>query len=285
MAQDLVFVKLEDLLPPEEPVRLTPADETIQDLAASIRSVGLLQPLVVRREGNKYRVVCGHRRFLALKIAKIEKIPVVVTDGDATRDLERMLAENIARKDMTPVEEAAFFDEALKRLGHTPKSLAEAIGRSLGYVKARLRILEYPPDIQKAIHEDGLKLAVADILARITDEEVRARYLQDAIERGISAQTAEFWYQIWKQHKDFREKGHADPRAAEFETPQEHIYGTCDVCGERRLFNELMSVVACKRCRKLIELFWEEYSRASEEGAEGAREGASAGEEGRRLDA
>lgn len=265
MTQNIVEVPIDNLLEPETPVRLNPNDESILELAESIKTLGLLQPILVRPEGDKYRVVAGHRRFLACRVAGLEKVPCIIDQHGKEKELEVMLAENIARKDMSPIEEAAFFKEAIDKLGHTPKSLAETIGRSRSYVVQRLRLLEYPPEIQKAVHEGKIKVGAAEVLAQIDDAEVRNRYLQDAIERGVSVKTLELWRDIYEQNKQFREAGATDPRQMEYTMPESHLYGRCELCGEQRLFGDLASMILCSRCRKLIALFWEEYKKGLEQ--------------------
>ena len=257
----MTVLRIEDILEPENPVRLFPEDETIRDLAASIREVGLLQPILVRRENDKYRIVCGHRRFLACKVAGKTEVEAIIIDGDANRDLEKMLAENVARKDMSPVEEAAFFKEAMDKLGHTPASLAETIGRTKGYVVRRLRILDYPPDIQKALHEGQLGIGVAEVLAQITDEEIRKRYTKDAIVNQISVRTAQTWYDMWEYNKKMEEEGIGDPRVFANERQVEVPKIKCQLCGLEYIYNEVASYILCRRCAKLIDLFWEEYRR------------------------
>lgn len=127
-------IALSRIVPPRTPLRERAQDEDIATLADSIKKIGLLHPILVRKVDDKYQVVCGHRRYLACKMAGLEKVKCIVTHDSEESDLEKMLAENIARKDMSPLEEAHFFNEAIEKLDHTPHSLAETIGRTTGII-------------------------------------------------------------------------------------------------------------------------------------------------------
>jgi ParB/RepB/Spo0J family partition protein len=216
---------------------------------------------MVRKEGEKYRVIIGHRRFLACKTAKYDPIPCYISEEEPERDIEKMLAENIARKDMSPVEEAAVFKEALDTAGHTPNSLAESIGRTREYVVTRLRILEFRPELQKALHTKQVNIAIAEHLSEIDDDEIFSRYLEDCIENHYAAKTVKNWVEIYKTSKDFRQKGFTDPRQAGSASKQSDIKHQCEVCGKYYPFYQLTSIIICKGCLALVNEFFEEYKK------------------------
>lgn len=137
----------------------------ITELAASIRAVGILQPLIVSpaAEGT-YLVVIGHRRLVAAKMVGLELVPAIVRDLNDLERLEAMMIENLQRQDLSPLEEASAY-ERLVGLGHTQRKLAERIGRSQAHISRRLTLLRIPPEAQAALDtgritvEDGVELA------------------------------------------------------------------------------------------------------------------------------
>jgi len=218
---------------------------------------------VVRPENGKYRVVCGHRRLLACKLINLKKIPCVITDKTEDEDLDQMLAENISRKDMSPIEEGWFFREALERKGYSINRLAKLLGKSPSYIKTRIELLQYPTDIQQALHYNKITISVAKWLAQITDDDVRRNYLEDAIKRQISAETARNWYHIWAEYTNQDKLGTPDPRVLAATPSEEHLYTHCQLCGEKKLYNQVNSFILCRGCQGLIRLFWEEYKKSA----------------------
>jgi len=264
-------IALSRIVPPKTPLRERADDEDVVTLADSIKKIGLLHPILVRKVGDKYQVVCGHRRYLACKMAGLEKVKCIVTDDNEESDLEKMLAENIARKDMSPLEEAHFFNEAIEKLDHTPHSLAETIGRTTDYVKKRLKILKWPVELQEAVHKKFINMAVGEQLAKITDEDVRMRYLSDCIQRKISAVTVEQWVNMWLASKDYKEQGFTDPRQTPAAKKVADVYIRCETCGKQRLFKFVRSIVVCEDCLALINQFFEEYMREADLGVSDER--------------
>jgi len=264
-------IALSRIVPPKTPLRERADDEDVVTLADSIKKIGLLHPILVRKVGDKYQVVCGHRRYLACKMAGLEEVKCIVTHDSEEADLEKMLAENIARKDMSPLEEAHFFNEAIEKLDHTPHSLAETIGRTTDYVKKRLKILKWPVELQEAVHKKFINMAVGEQLAKITDEDVRMRYLSDCIQRKISAVTVEQWVNMWLASKDYKEQGFTDPRQTPAAKKVADVYIRCETCGKQRLFKFVRSIIVCEDCLALINQFFEEYMREADLGVSDER--------------
>lgn len=139
----------------------------LEQLAQSIKSVGLVSPLVVRRVGEQLEIVAGHRRFRAAKIAGLETVPAYVrelTDGQA---LELQLVENLRRSDLNPIEEAEGY-EALRGRGLTVEQIAEKIGSSKATVYARLKLIALCPEARSALLDGKLHASVATPLARLS---------------------------------------------------------------------------------------------------------------------
>lgn len=124
----------------------------LDDLAASIKEKGILQPLIVRPiEGGDYEIVAGERRWRAAQISQLHDVPVLVRDLDDTEVLEIAIIENIQRADLNAVEEAAGFRQLMDKFGHTQEKLAAALGKSRSHIANLLRLLSLPEDVQDLV--------------------------------------------------------------------------------------------------------------------------------------
>ncbi len=124
----------------------------LDDLAASIKEKGILQPLIVRPiEGGDYEIVAGERRWRAAQISQLHDVPVLVRELDDTEVLEIAIIENIQRADLNAVEEAAGFRQLMDKFGHTQEKLAAALGKSRSHIANLLRLLSLPEDVQELV--------------------------------------------------------------------------------------------------------------------------------------
>ncbi len=141
------------------------SQEDLDDLAASIRTKGILQPLIVRPSADdSYEIVAGERRWRAAQQAQLHEVPVLVRDLDDTEVLEIAIIENIQRADLNAVEEAAGFRQLMDRFGHTQEKLAEALGKSRSHIANLLRLLNLPEDVQQLVQEGRLSAGHARAL-------------------------------------------------------------------------------------------------------------------------
>lgn len=201
---------IEKIVPnPEQPRRdFSPA--ALEDLAASIRQKGILQPLIVRpRAGtDTYEIVAGERRWRAAQLAQLHEIPVLIRDFDDTEVLEVAIIENIQRADLNPIEEAAAFRQLMDRFGHTQEKLAEALSKSRSHIANLLRLLSLPDDVQ-ALLRDG-KLTAGHARALITSGNA-SDLARQVIARGLSVRETE---QLVKAPGEKGKSGRAGSRTA-----------------------------------------------------------------------
>lgn len=150
----------------------------LQGLADSIREVGVLQPLLVRPNGDRFDLIYGHRRLAAARIAEQATVPAFFThDVDEGRDRVRRLVENLHREDLAPLDEAAGYKELLD-LGLVPggqRGLAQMVGKSQGHVSKRLALLKLPADVQKKVDSGGISVTDAAELAKLADDPDRVK--------------------------------------------------------------------------------------------------------------
>ncbi len=153
---------------PNQPRRTFSTDQ-LDELAASVKEKGIIQPLIVRQiNGSEYEIVAGERRWRAAQMAQLHDIPVIVRDFDDTEVLEVAIIENIQRADLNAVEEAAGYKQLMDRFGHTQEKLAEALGKSRSHIANLLRLLSLPNDVQALVIEG--KLSAGHARALITAE-------------------------------------------------------------------------------------------------------------------
>lgn len=178
----LQHIPVSKILPNPDNPRKETGDTT--ELAGSIKSVGILQPLVVMPNGKEghFLLVCGSRRLDAAKKAKLSEVPAIVReDLDEKTALEVMLVENLQREDITPLEEALTFQKLIEECGYTQRQLADRVGRSQAHISKRLTLLDLPETVQKQV-EDG-KLGVGDAveIAKLKDQPELMAEAADAV--------------------------------------------------------------------------------------------------------
>lgn len=211
-------VPIESVRPnPAQPRRQFP-QEALDDLAASIREKGVLQPLIVRElppGSGSYEIVAGERRWRAAQAAQLHEIPVIVRDFSDSEAIEVAIIENIQRADLNPVEEAAAYRQLMDRFGHTQERLAEALGKSRSHIANLLRLLTLPEEVIEHVRAGRLSAGHARALVTAADATGLARKV---ISRGLSVRETEKLAQTaaGDRARNRRSRtGEAGPHAAE----------------------------------------------------------------------
>ena len=164
-------------------------DEAMLDeLAASIASRGVIQPIVVRPHGHDYQIVAGERRWRAAQRARLHEVPVVVRDFDDAETLEIALIENIQREDLNAIEEAQAYQRLAGEYGHTQEVLAKIVHKSRSHVANLLRLLELPAQVQAQVVDGSLSMGHARALLGSPDVETLA---DQVVSRGLSVRETE----------------------------------------------------------------------------------------------
>jgi len=165
---------VERILPNPAQPRLSYEEDSLTELADSIREHGVLQPILVRPVGAKFELVAGERRWRASRMAERVSIPAIVVDFDEQTALEVSIIENLQREDVSPLEEATMYRK-MTDLGYSVRQLAQKIGKDKGYVENRLRLADAPPEIRELVSLRRDTLSHAYELMRIDDERTRRR--------------------------------------------------------------------------------------------------------------
>jgi ParB family chromosome partitioning protein len=168
---------------PEQP-RLVFEQDALDELSASIREHGVLQPILVRPLGpNTYQIVAGERRWRASRQAGLETIPALIEEIDDDTALEIAIIENLQREDLTPLDEAAMFDRMVHEHGYSIRKLADKLGKDKGYLENRLRLADAPPEIRELVSLRKDSLSHAYELLKVEDPKKRRR-LAAQVARG-----------------------------------------------------------------------------------------------------
>ena len=156
-------------------------EEALVSLAASIQAVGVLQPILVRQTGPQaYELIAGERRWRAARRAGLQTVPAIVRPAEDVRSLEQALVENLHREDLTPLEEAAAYQQLGEEFGHTQEEVAQRVGKSRSSVANTLRLLHLPPSIQRLLAEGQISAGHARALLGSPD-----RLFQEELARAI----------------------------------------------------------------------------------------------------
>ena len=168
-------VPVNKILPNPAQPRLSYDEESLTELASSIREHGVLQPILVRPAGAKFELIAGERRWRASGMAERETIPAIVVEFDEQTALEVSIIENLQREDVSPLEEATMFRKMTETFGYSVRQLAQKVGKDKGYVENRLRLSDAPADVRELVSLRKDTISHAYELMKIGDERKRRR--------------------------------------------------------------------------------------------------------------
>jgi len=245
-------IPIEKLRVGEHDVRLDYDDEGIDDLAASIRRIGVIVPLLVCARGDSFVVTAGHRRLRAAQKAGLVELPCCVRDDSGPVQSEVSIAENLFRQELSPVEMASAIKDVLEKNIMDIHELAASMHRSLHWVSAQLDLLTWPADVLEVIHNGKLSVSAASNLALVNDEFYRAFLVRNAVDSGATARTTAAWLQAWRAGMPPAEAVNEPPvdgqRPATPALPQ----APCIVCNQLQRTDALAMVMVCTSCISAI---------------------------------
>ena len=185
------YIPLGRIRPNPQQPRHSFDEEGLAELAASIRSCGILQPLTVRRAGEGWELVAGERRLRAARIAGLREVPCLVAQVGEEDSALLALMENLQRRDLDCWEEAQAIARLISRYGLSQEEAARRLGRAQPTVANKLRLLRLPEDVRALLRENGLTERHARALLRLQDPEVQRRAAGDIVRRGMNVAQAE----------------------------------------------------------------------------------------------
>ena len=188
--QKVLQVAIEDIIPNRFQPRLAFDEEGLKELSESIKQHGIIQPLVLRRLGNKYEIIAGERRFKAATMAGLRQVPAIISDIDDNKSAEIALVENIQRRNLTPIEEAKSYKNLLDRGYMTQEQLAEKMGVSQSSIANKLRLLNLAPEVQDALLQEKISERHARSLLVLPKEE-QPKWLQKILTKRLTVRQLE----------------------------------------------------------------------------------------------
>lgn len=196
------YVDIEKIQPNRFQPRTIFHEADLQELAASIKEHGVIQPLTVRKVGEGYELVVGERRLRASKLVGLEQVPVIVKDYDDEATAAIAMVENLQRKDLDFMEEAFGYAMLTQQFGMTQQELAEKVGKSQSTIANKLRLLKLPKDIQNALVEHNLTERHARSLLKLENEEDQRLILKEIIERELNVRDTDFIVEAYINKKN-----------------------------------------------------------------------------------
>ena len=220
-------VELDSIVPGPMQPRTHFDEAALESLAESIRSHGIVQPLLVRHKGDGYELVAGERRWRAAKLAGITRVPVVVKEVPDESLLEIALIENIQRENLNPIEEAQAYKKLIETVGLTQESLASRVGRDRSYITNYLRLLKLTDDVQQLVKEGRLSTGHARALLALSHPDLQRRIARQVIDGGLSVRVTEQLVQKASEEKPARRPPlPIDPNIKAAETKLRRALGT-----------------------------------------------------------
>ena len=186
MMEQIQYINVDDIIPNRFQPRKKFEETDLNELAESIKQHGIIQPLVLRRLGNKFEIIAGERRYKAANIVGLKQVPSIVMDLDDRTSAEIALAENIQRKDLTAIEKAKSYKQILGLGQITQEELAKKMGKSQPAVSNTLRLLDLTEEVQNALLQNRISERHARSLLALKDPELQKQMLNEIINNRMT---------------------------------------------------------------------------------------------------
>lgn len=191
--REVLEIDVERIAAGMEQPRKTFRDDSLKELADSIKSKGIIQPLLVKRDqtSGMFMIIAGERRYRAARMAGLKKVPAIVTNSTPEDSLEIALIENIQREDLNPLETASAFEKLIKSFGLTQEQLSEKVGKDRATVANYLRLQGLPDEIKRLINEGRLNMGHAKAILSIEGERAQIDAAKQILAGGLSVRASE----------------------------------------------------------------------------------------------
>lgn len=221
-------IELDRIQPNPNQPRTVFEEETLEELAVSIRNFGVIQPITLQEtDKDKYMIICGERRFRAAKIAGLERIPAYIKTAADENIMEMALLENIQREDLSAIETALAYQKLLDDSGQTQEQLSERVGKKRTTISNYLRLLKLPAEIQVCIKNRMIDMGHARALLSIDDPEIQLALNDRILKEGLSVRTVEEIARQVNQTGTYTDqktnKTHGKKLPEEFKILKEHL--------------------------------------------------------------
>ena len=226
--EEIIYVQSGQIKPNPFQPREDFNQQSIEELAQSIKEKGVIQPLLVRRKGDNYELIAGERRLRAANSLGLKEIPIIVRDVSDQDSLELALIENIQREGLNPIEEAHAYQHLIDKFQITQEKISEVIGKARTTITNTLRLLKLPHEIQQEMKKGRISFAHGRTLLEIDDTNQQRRLAQDIITKGLSVRELESLIKS-SRPKGLKRKigqGQREPLVAILEEQMQHALAT-----------------------------------------------------------
>lgn len=248
----IVEVDLSLIDEPTGIVRLDIDPEYISELAESISEEGLLQNILLAIKADRFEIVFGHCRFLACKKLGLSKIRAEIKEMTEDQIAIKRATENINRKNLSPLEEAATYFDLMETHHLSLEATAKRMGKKPGTVKRRMDILRMPPQLQQAVHKKQISITVAEELWPISDLTQLDYYLSFALEGGCTKSVARQWCKDWRDSQRRQPLAGGEGGQPPAVNEPRPTFITCDLCVGPVELGKNKMLQACPECYELI---------------------------------
>jgi len=226
--EEIIYVQTDQIKPNPFQPREDFDNQSIEELAQSIKEKGVIQPLLVRRKGDAYELIAGERRLRAANILNLKELPIIVKNVEDRDSLEMALIENIQRQGLNPIEEAHAYQYLVDKFEVTQEKISEVLGKSRVSITNTLRLLKLPQEIQEDLKAGRIGFAHGRTLLEVEDVNQQRRLAQMVISRGLSVRELEHLVKKYRPKGAKRRigQGTRDPYIAVLEEEIQHILGT-----------------------------------------------------------
>jgi ParB family chromosome partitioning protein len=187
----VVELKINEIEPNSNQPRKKFDDEKLNVLSESIKKHGVVQPIIVKKEDNTYRIVAGERRWRAARMAGLKSIPVIIKELSNKQVMEIALIENLQREDLNPIEEAEAFEKLINEYNLTQEELSESIGRSRSAISNTIRLLGLPQKVKNCLINQEITSGHARAILSIENENLKEKVCDEIIEKNLTVRQTE----------------------------------------------------------------------------------------------
>lgn len=221
-------IELSQIIPNPEQPRTWFDEESLEELAASIRELGIIQPLTLRKMGgDQYQIISGERRFRAAKMAGLSTIPAYIRTANDSELTEMALIENIQREDLNAIEIALTFKKLIEQYNLTQEQLSSRIGKKRATIANFLRLLKLPAEVQLGLRDRRVDMGHARALLAVEDPKMQLKLYNEIIKKGLSVRQVEELAKLCNQQQDGeQEKGKKPSISEEYELLKNHLSNT-----------------------------------------------------------
>lgn len=226
---NIIDIPLEKIIPNKSQPRSYFRDQALSELAQSIESLGIIQPITVKKQDDKFLIISGERRFRASKIVGLKTIPAYVRLADDKELLEMALVENIQREDLNAIEVALTYQRFLEELEMTQEQLSQRIGKERSTITNAIRLLKLPPVIQDAIRNGIISAGHGRAILSLDDEKLQFELLTMIIKEKLNVRQAELLANSLKNPKQKKETQHKENIPNHYKKVQKNLSDLLDL--------------------------------------------------------